>query len=68
MKGRGITITGDKKDIFKAAINAAFQNAGIYIIDATRALEAPKYIPVYPEIKQHEQYGWYRKFDTKKKY
>ena len=40
MKGRGITITGDKKDIFKAAINAALQGEGIYIVDATRALEA----------------------------
>lgn len=64
MKGRGITITGDKKDIFKAAINAALQGEGIYIV----ALEAQKYTPLYPEIKQHEQYGWYRKFDTKKKY
>ena len=26
------------------------------------------YLPLYPEIKQHEQYGWYRKFYTKKKY
>ena len=68
MKGRGITITGDKKDIFKAAINAALQGEGIYIVDAPRALEAQKYTPLYPEIKQHEQYGWYRKFDTKKKY
>ena len=68
MKGRGITITGDKKDIFKAAIKAALQGKGIYIVDATRALEAQKYTPLYPEIKQHEQYGWYRKFDTKKKY
>ena len=68
MKGRGITITGDKKDIFKAAINAALQGEGIYIVDAPRALEAQKYTLVYPEIKQHEQYGWYRKFDTKKKY
>ena len=55
MKGRGITITGDKKDIFKAAINAALQGAGIYIVDAPRALEAPTYLPLYPEIKQHEQ-------------
>ena len=68
MKGRGITITGDKKDIFKAAIKAALQDAAIYIIDTPRALEAPTYLPSYPEIKQHEQYGWYRKFDTKKKY
>ena len=68
MKGRGITITGDKKDIFKAAINAALQGEGIYILDSPRALEAPTYLPSYPEIKQHEQYGWYRKFDTKKKY
>lgn len=68
MKGNAITITGDKKAIFKAAIKATLQGAGIYIVDATRALEAQKYTPLYPEIKQHEQYGWYRKFDTKKKY
>lgn len=68
MKGNAITITGDKKDICKATIKAALQGEGIYIIDATRALEAQKYTPLYPEIKQHEQYGWYRKFDTKKKY
>ena len=67
MKGNAIII-GDEKAMCKAAIKAAFQNAGIYIVDAPRAFEAPKYIPVYPEIKQHEQYGWYRKFDTKKKY
>ena len=66
MKGRGITITGDKKDIFKAAINAALQGEGIYIVDAPRALDAQKYTPLYPEIKQHEQYGWYRKFDKRK--
>ena len=68
MKGNAITITGDKKVICKAAIKAALQGEGIYIVDATRALEAQKYTPLYPEIKQHEQYGWYRKFDTKKKY
>ena len=68
MKGNAITITEDKKAICKAAIKAALQGAGVYIIDAPRALEAQKYTPLYPEIKQHEQYGWYRKFDTKKKY
>ena len=68
MKGNAIIITGDKKAICKAAIKAALQGEGIYIVDAPRALEAPKYTPLYPEIKQHEQYGWYRKFDTKKKY
>ena len=68
MKGNVITITGDKKAIFKAVIKAALLGKDIYIIDATRALEAQKYTPLYPEIKQHEQYGWYRKFDTKKKY
>ena len=68
MKGNAITITGDKKAIWKAAIKAALQCEGIYIVDAPRALEAPTYLPLYPEIKQHEQYGWYRKFDTKKKY
>ena len=67
MKGKGITIE-DKKTMCKAAIKAALQGADIYIIDAPRALEAPIYLPLYPEIKQHEQYGWYRKFDTKKKY
>ena len=67
MKGKGITIE-DKKTMCKAAIKAALQGADIYIIDAPRALEAPTYLPLYPEIKQHEQYGWYRKFDTKKKY
>ena len=68
MKGSAITITGDKKAMCKAAIKAALQDAAIYIIDTPRALEAPTYLPSYPEIKQHEQYGWYRKFDTKKKY
>ena len=67
MKGNAIII-GDEKAMCKAAIKAAFQNAGIYIVDAPRALETPTYILLYPEIKQHEQYGWYRKFDTKKKY
>lgn len=67
MKGNAIII-GDEKAMCKAAINAALQGEGIYIVDATRALEAQKYTPLYPEIKQHEQYGWYRKFDTKKKY
>ena len=67
MKGNAIII-GDEKAMCKAAIKAALQGEGIYIVDAPRALEAPTYIPVYPEIKQHEQYGWYRKFDTKKKY
>ena len=52
----------------KAAIKAALQGAGVYIIGAPRALEAPKYLPSYSEVKQHKQYGWYRKFDTKKKY
>ena len=67
MKGNAIII-GDKKAICKAAIKTALQGEGIYTIDAPRALEAPTYLPLYPEIKQHEQYGWYRKFDTKKKY
>ena len=71
MKGNAIII-GDEKAIFKAAINAALQGEGIYIVDAPRAVEPskylPTYLPLYPEIKQHEQYGWYRKFDTKKKY
>ena len=61
MKGNAIIITGDKKTMSKAA-------AIIYTIGAPRALEAQKYTPLHPEIKQHEQYGWYRKFDTKKKY
>ena len=65
MKSNAIIITGD---ICKAAIKAALQSEGIYIVDAPIALEAQKYTPLYPEIKQHEQYGWYRKFDTKKKY
>ena len=68
MKGNAIIITGDKKAMCKATIKAALQGEGIYIVDAPRALEAPTYLPLYPEIKQHEQYGWYRKFDTKKKY
>ena len=68
MNGNAIIIIGDKKVICKAVIKAALLGEGIYIIDATRALEAQKYTPLYPEIKQHEQYGWYRKFDTKKKY
>ena len=68
MKGNAIIITGDKKDMCKAAIKAALQGEGIYIVDAPRAVEPSKYLPLYPEIKQHEQYGWYRKFDTKKKY
>ena len=68
MKGNAIIITGDKKAICKAAIKAALQGEGIYIVDAPIALEAPTYLPLYSEIKQHEKYGWYRKFDTKKKY
>ena len=67
MKGNAIII-GDEKAMCKAAIKAALQSEGIYIVDAPIALEAPTYLPLYPEIKQHEQYGWYRKFDTKKKY
>ena len=65
MKGNAIII-GDEKAMCKAAIKAAFQNAGVYIVGAPRAPEAQKYTPLYPEIKQHEQYGWYRKFDKRK--
>ena len=68
MKGNAIIITGDKKAIYKATIKAALQGESTYIIDAPIALEATIYLPLYSEIKQHEQYGWYRKFDTKKKY
>ena len=67
MKGSG-SIIEDKETMRKAAIKAALQGVGVYIIGTPRALEAQKYTPLYPEIKQHEQYGWYRKFDTKKKY
>ena len=67
MKGSG-SIIEDKETMCKAAIKAALQGVGVYIIGTPRALEAQKYTPLYPEIKQHEQYGWYRKFDTKKKY
>ena len=56
----------NKYSMWKSAMKAALRGEGIYIVDATRALEAQKYTPLYPEIKQHEQYGWYRKFDKRK--
>ena len=56
MKGSG-SIIEDKETMRKAAIKAALQGVGVYIIGTPRALEAQKYTPLYPEIKQHEQDG-----------
>lgn len=60
-----------KKELI-AAIGDALKNAGIHIIEGPNSTPLQgidaKYLLMFPEIKQHEQYGWYRKFDTKKRY